>query len=372
MNVDQKMAVRMDSAPTKGGIAADSGQSAALFGEQCVMGNVMKRLSLVHMQLTDGNTIRHTTSGSVFILSRVVILMMAVFMGGSFAHSQELVLHQSDAPLEKSAAYPLAGQLPQSRVAEGEHDIRRAWLAGPTSRYSHGVLGDALEASQLVVETRDGRRIITHLPPDRVFEDLEPRVVNLTGDQTDEILVVETHLQQGASLVVYDLVEDRLVPMAATPFIGKAHRWLNPVGVGDFDGDGAVDVALVATPHIGGILRLYRVNGVHLSLFAEYAGVSTHHIGSTELGLGRVVAASPRDQLLLPNQTRRVLMLLEWTPHGWREHDRIELPGVLESSLVPAGFNRWRFRVNTERIYEISVVQQLIPGNGRGVNNGGK
>ena len=65
-------------------------------------------------------------------------------------------------------------------------------------------------------------------------------------------------------------------------------------------------------------------------------------------------------------------MLLEWTPHGWREHDRIELQGVLETSLFPTGFNRWRFRVNTERIYEISVVQQLIPGNGRGVNNGGK
>jgi hypothetical protein len=35
-------------------------------------------------------------------------------------------------------------------------------------------------------------------------------------------------------------------------------RRLNPVGFGDFDGDGAMEVAYVQTPHIGGILIVMR------------------------------------------------------------------------------------------------------------------
>lgn len=271
--------------------------------------------------------------------------------------AQELMIRKSTAPTLAQPAPTAPDQLPLSRLALGDRDMSRAWFAGPTHRYQHGVLGDAVEASRLVVETIAGKRIELSLPADRVFEDVEPRFVNLNGDHTDEILVIESHLHRGASLAVYDLVGDRLVQITSTPFLGKPNRWLNPVGVGDFDGDGSVDVALVATPHIGGHLRLYRVEGAHLSLFAEYSGVSTHQIGSTELGLGRVVPAKPRDQILLPNQARRRLMLLEWTSQGWREHSHVELPGVLESSLNPVGLNRWRFQLDTGIYYEVSVIQ---------------
>ena len=48
------------------------------------------------------------------------------------------------------------GALPDGQVATGQHDIARAWLAEPTDRYDHGVLGDKIEAGALVIETRDG------------------------------------------------------------------------------------------------------------------------------------------------------------------------------------------------------------------------
>ena len=122
------------------------------------------------------------------------------------------------------------------------------------------MFGDELEASRLVVETAEGEQVEVVLPVNRVFEDVEPRLADVNGDNSDEIIVVESDVQLGASLAVYGIVEGRLEQIAATPFIGKPHRWLNPVGVGDFDGDGHADIALVATPHIGGILRLYRLN----------------------------------------------------------------------------------------------------------------
>ena len=50
-------------------------------------------------------------------------------------------------------------QLPLSRVARGHRNINVAWLAGPTDRYRHGVLGDDFEAARLVVETRSGKRL---------------------------------------------------------------------------------------------------------------------------------------------------------------------------------------------------------------------
>ena len=130
---------------------------------------------------------------------------------------------------------------------------------------------------------------------------------------------------------------------------------LSTLGVGDFDGDGNLDIALVATPHIGGKLRLYRFKNSRLSIFAEYPDVSTHRMGSTELGLGRVASAKPRDQLLVPDQARRVLMLLEWSPDRWQLIARTELPGQLGSSLTPTADGGWRFKLEDGRHFEVRI-----------------
>ena len=172
----------------------------------------------------------------------------------------------------------------------------------------------------------------------------------------DEIIVVESDTALGASLSVYGIVDKRLVRIAATPFLGQPNRWLNPVGVGDFDGDGRLDIALVATPHIGGQLRLYRMEEDRLTLFAYYLGVSTHRIGSTDLGLGRVVSTYPRDRLLVPNQSRRNLMLLEWAGNQWREIAGVDLPGVLGSSLKPVRDGHWQFRLETGQYFDLQLV----------------
>ena len=254
-------------------------------------------------------------------------------------------------------------QLPLSRVARGHRNITVAWFAGPTDRYRHGVLGDDLEATRLVVETPSGKRLQVDLRPGRVFEDLEPRLIDVDGDHRDEIIVVESDKFLGASLAVYGIVDGRLVRIAATPFLGQPYRWLNPLGVGDFDGDGKLDIALVATPHIGGKLCFYQITNSNLSLFAEYPGISTHRIGSTELDLGRVVSAKPRDQILVPDQARRVLMLLEWSPNQWQLIARTQLPGQLGSSLTPTGDGAWRFQLEDGRHFEVQIDRRARESN---------
>ena len=64
------------------------------------------------------------------------------------------------------------GALPDGKVATGKGEIARAWLAEPTTRYDHGILGDKIEAGALVIETRDGKRQTVRLKDDAVFEDL--------------------------------------------------------------------------------------------------------------------------------------------------------------------------------------------------------
>jgi len=292
-------------------------------------------------------------------VAAVVAVLLAVWssLWVVSAPAVDLAIHPVGSPARApAAAKPLPGQLPHSRVTYGEGDIRRAWLAGPMDRYRHRILGDILEAAQLVVETADGKRRSVALPEHRVFEDLEARIVDLTGDLKAEILIVESDRRLGASLAVYHLVNGRLELLMVTPFLGTPNRWLNPLGTGDFDGDGRTDIALVATPHIGGILRLYQLRNSRLELFAEYPNVSTHAIGSRELGLGRVIHAEPRDYLLVPDQAHRNLLLLAWTPAGWQVPARLALPGRLATSLVPSGPNRWHTRLDNGTNYEILFI----------------
>lgn len=162
--------------------------------------------------------------------------------------------------------------------------IREARYAEPTTRYAHGVLGDDVEwgALELIVgpcagcsRTETGK-VTIRLPETRVFEDLAPRLVDLEGDGRPEVVVVESDMSQGARLAVYDGTG----LIAATPFIGRANRWLAPVGAADFDGDGVREIAYIDRPHLAKTLRIWsfdRDNG--LRHVADLPGLTNHRIG---------------------------------------------------------------------------------------------
>lgn len=120
-----------------------------------------------------------------------------------------------------------------------------AEYARPTTRYAHGVLGDAIEYGALKIVTASMSKTF-RLPETRVFEDLAPRLVDVDLDGDNEVVVIESSLTQGARLSIYD--EDGFV--AATPYIGRSNRWLAPLGAADLDGDGAIELAYIDRPHL--------------------------------------------------------------------------------------------------------------------------
>ena len=140
-----------------------------------------------------------------------------------------------------------------------------------------------------------------------MFEDLAPRLVRMAPGEPVELLTIVSRRQDGAGLVLMRLDGDRLDISAQTPPVGMPMRWLNPVGVADLDGDGQAEVAIVSTPHIGGVLRAFRCDGRQLVEAASMAGFSNRVYGSTELALsvhhrrpgnatGRCISPSQRDR----------------------------------------------------------------------------
>ena len=250
------------------------------------------------------------------------------------------VVWEGIAPILKAAtlAEPESapGLIPGGKVARGPGIIRRAWLAEPTDAYGHAILGDGIEAAALKVETADGAVLSYSAPAGTVFEDLTPRLWDLDGDGEAEAWVIRAGPTEGGRLEAYSVQEGKLALRFATDPIGLGYRWLNPVGVADFTGDGQREVALVRTPHIGGILIVYRPAGIYLDRVAAVPGLSNHAIGSVQLGLSWVgdIDGDGAPDILLPGQTRREMAAFSVLNGTFRILGATERTGHIETNLV--------------------------------------
>lgn len=192
-------------------------------------------------------------------------------------------------PAGAAAACDYPGPPPGALEARAEAGDGILWAeySDATTRYGHGILGDAVEAGGLraATATQGPCDLAVILPETSVFEDTGPRLADLDGDGAAEIVVVETDIGRGASLAVYGLRGGRLVKLAATPPIGQTRRWLAPVGIADLDGDGRIEIAYVDRPHLARILRVVRYDpaGPRLTEVAASEGHTNHRIGDPDI-----------------------------------------------------------------------------------------
>jgi len=222
-----------------------------------------------------------------------------------------------------------AGALPDGSIATVKTgDIRQAWFARPTPRYAHGVLGDAIEAGSLVVVTSSGDRLEAVLPIDQVFEDITPRIADLDGDGTNEVIAIRSSKHGGAAVVIFGLAESVLTLRGAGTENGRPNRWLNIAGTIPRP-DGGLTLYGVRTPHIGG--RLFSLDFKNGTVFEKNdiaTDVSNHIIGSRELGMSATGKFAGRMELVLPSQDRRRLRF----PLTGRPD--IPLPAAIDKAII--------------------------------------
>ncbi|MCC6565611.1 MAG: hypothetical protein IT298_07615 [Chloroflexi bacterium] len=197
--------------------------------------------------------------------------------------------------------------LPDARIVVRENYA--AVYAGQTSRYTHGVLGDTVEATALIVfdtETlAEMYRIV--LDDGLVFEGLTPLWADIDGNGVEELIATVADEEVGARIRVY--AGDTGSQIAEGPLIGRGGRWRHQLVAGAFSEDGVIELASVLTPHIGGMVQFNRLSGGEFPVVAELRGFTSHVLYSDNLDMAVAgdFDGDGRVELVLPDQERRNL-----------------------------------------------------------------
>ena len=224
-------------------------------------------------------------------------------------------------------------------------------LADPTAEHPHDALGSGTHAKTLVITERrpvapgpDPRPVSTAVArvsagDGAVFEDREPRVVDLDGDGMPEILTLVSDRDHGTSLCVIGKHDGTWAILARTPPTGEAEAWLNTAAIADFTGIGHPTIALVERPHRDGILELWGFENGALRRIAQKAGYSNHAFGQPGQDLAALVAGDGPPKLAIPTADRASLALLS-LKSGIAEEWRVALPAKAATGVATLGSGR--------------------------------
>lgn len=201
--------------------------------------------------------------------------------------------------------------LPENQISGDSNKQFFALYAQPVTRYQHGILGDKIEAGQLVVAFQN-RIYELMLDENYVFEDVRPRLVDVDKDGVYEVICIRTHVGKGAGITIYKLSENTLELYAFVPEIGRSNRWLNIVAVDDLDKDGITELAWIQTPHIGGILKVAKIYPGELQVLDETSLYSNHAIGERNLCLSTLTLQAGKKVFYVPSQKRDSIVGFEF------------------------------------------------------------
>ncbi|MBT9486795.1 MAG: hypothetical protein IV093_04720 [Rubrivivax sp.] len=250
--------------------------------------------------------------------------------------------------------------LPDARPLQADLDGRGdgghiVVLAGPDAqRYRHGVLGDTVEATRILWLERHGLQVLRalDLPAPHVFEDIAPRPVALPGPPAAVGLLTVRSGPDGGQLALLSADPARPAHLHLAALgepVGGFHRWLAPTTDGRH-------LLAVHTPHIGGVLHSYRLDGARLLRRRLLADISTHHIGARETDL----AVWLQGQLLLPSQDGQALLHVN-PARDWADEGALPLPARVVQATALSDGTAWAGLLDDGRVVLARMSPVLPP-----------
>ena len=240
--------------------------------------------------------------------------------------------------------------LPDARLLVDD-DERVLFVSNPTERYPHGVLGDGVEAASITLAelTPEPHVVRTFdVPAPSVLEGIAPIWTDLNGDGVREIVVTLSDAVGGARVVAY--AEDGSV-VAQGPPAGHGDRWRHPIAVAPFGPLGELELAVILTPHIGGVVEFYTLEDRRLKIVATLPGFTSHVLGSRNLDMA--VAADPSGEgqavLLAPSQDRSHIGAIRHGTNGAETAWIIDVDGLIVTNVGAAGMDDDRLSVSVGR-----------------------
>jgi hypothetical protein len=119
--------------------------------------------------------------------------------------------------------------------------------------------------------------------------------------------------------------------------IGTGFRWMHQIAVAPFGPNGEIEIAVVETPHIGGIANFYRLVGDKLVLVASKAGGYMSHVNGSR-NLDQAVEGDfdgdGHVELLVPSRDQKKLIALRRVGDSVEEVWELELGSRLASNLA--------------------------------------
>ncbi|MYD10429.1 MAG: hypothetical protein F4X02_10345 [Chloroflexi bacterium] len=250
----------------------------------------------------------------------------------------DLVLGREDG---ERARLPIAAQ-PDARLVMNSRGQVALYANATDQRYTHGIMGDLLEAATLlVIEALEGRlRLLARvdLPGADVYEGIAPFWADVDGDGVEDLVTTVSNGSLGARLRAYLWDGAGIRQEADSPPIGQGNRWRHQLSAAPFGPAGEIEIAATLTPNIAGALEFFHFSGGALEQTVRFPGVTTHALGSRNLDQTAAgdFNGDGRPEVLAMDAARRAVVAVQRDDKaGAREVWRLDADSEIVSNFAP-------------------------------------
>jgi hypothetical protein len=231
-----------------------------------------------------------------------------------------------------------------ARLVTNQTDLIAVYAGATNQRYVHGVLGDDVEGSVLLVFQLSDTifRVVAtvQLDGENVFEGVAPIWADVNEDGIDDLITTVSNSTQGSQIRVYLFDGQQFTGEINSPAIGQGGRWWHQIAWGPFGPAGENELVAVRSPHVDATVQFLRLNPETntLDVAAEITGFTSHVIGTRNLDMAVAgdFNGDGQPELVIPSADRTAVAGIQHTAEGAQVVWSQPLDGRLVTNLAPA------------------------------------